>query len=373
MLVRSDSPLQTSLSGDCETRWAGLSGGFASLVVVLLNTGAAWDFLAFIGRGRYRRPVSQPELRAFAEDHLDAAGSLLAARHREHRASEPLLSEGFEDAARGEVVSLSLWAQEHASGAVALREGQVVGFLLGTRKNDETWGENVWVEAAGYAVEEPELVRDLYALSSQRWVDEGRTRHYALVPALDDHIGAWFRLSFGAQQAHGIKKVDERVWPPGTRRAEHRDIEALLEVVPLVSDHHALAPVFSGIDRDEDADELRAMLTAEIANDELGELVYEKDGRVVAHFEIVPVEKGSMHRGLAQPDGAAHLGFAASLPDVRGSGAGLALTEAAFAWAHEQGYATMVTDWRETNLLSSRFWPARGFRRSFLRLYRSIP
>jgi hypothetical protein len=33
----------------------------------------------------------------------------------------------------------------------------------------------------------------------------------------------------------------------------------------------------------------------------------------------------------------------------------------------------MVTDWRETNLLSSRFWPGRGFRRSFLRLYRSIP
>jgi ribosomal protein S18 acetylase RimI-like enzyme len=167
--------------------------------------------------------------------------------------------------------------------------------------------------------------------------------------------------------------VDERVWPPGARRAEHRDIEALIELTPLISRHHALAPVFSGIDRDEDADELRAMLAEDISNDELGELVYERDGRVVACFEIVPVEKGSMHRGLAQPDGAAYLGWAASLPDVRGSGAGLALTEAAFAWAHEQGYASMVTDWRETNLLSSRFWPARGFRRSFLRLYRSIP
>jgi GNAT superfamily N-acetyltransferase len=80
-----------------------------------------------------------------------------------------------------------------------------------------------------------------------------------------------------------------------------------------------------------------------------------------------------MHRGLAQPDDAACLGGAASLPDVRGSGAGLALTDAAFAWSHEHGYKSLVTDWRETNLLSSRFWPARGFRRSFLRLYRSIP
>ena len=30
----------------------------------------------------------------------------------------------------------------------------------------------------------------------------------------------------------------------------------------------------------------------------------------------------------------------------------------------------MVTDWRVTNLLSSRFWPRRGFRTSFLRLHR---
>jgi ribosomal protein S18 acetylase RimI-like enzyme len=317
--------------------------------------------------------VSRLEIRAFAEDYLDAAGSLLAARHRDHRAAESLLSERFEDADATRAEVASRWAEEQASGAVALREGQAVGFLLGTRKDDQRWGANVWVDAAGYAVDEPELVRDLYAFSSQRWVDEGRTRHYALVPVLDDHVGAWFRLSFGAQHAHGIKEVDVRVWPPGTRRAEHRDIEALIELAPLIFDHQALAPVFSGIDLDEDAAELRAMLAADIANDELGELVYERDGRVVAGFELVPVEKASMHRGLAQPDGAACLGWAASLPDVRGSGAGVALTDAAFAWAHEQGYATMVTDWRETNLLSSRFWPARGFRRSFLRLYRSIP
>jgi len=317
--------------------------------------------------------VDRLEIRAFADDYLDAAGSQLAARHRKHRAAEPLLPARFEDpdAARDEVASL--WAEEHASGAVALREGKVAGFLLGTRKDDQDWGANVWVEAAGHAVDEPELVRDLYAFSAQRWVDEGRTRHYALVPALDDQVEAWFRLSFGAQQAHGITEVDERVWPPGTRRAEHRDIEALMELAPLVSDHHELAPVFSGIGGDEDADELRAMLAADIADDALGELVYEEDGRVVASFELVAVEKGSMHRGLARPDGAALLGWAASLPEIRGAGAGLALMDAAFAWAHEQGYATMVTDWRETNLLSSRFWPARGFRRSFLRLYRSIP
>jgi GNAT superfamily N-acetyltransferase len=333
---------------------------------------ASGAVLASAGRGGYRRSVSRPEIHAFAEDHLDAAGTLLAGRHRAHRVAEPLLSERFEnaDAARGQVAAL--WAQDDASGAVAVIDGHVAGYLLGTRRDDGTWGANVWVEAGGYAADEPEVVRDLYAFSAQRWVDAGRVRHYALIPTLDDHVAAWFRLSFGAQQAHGITEVHDRGWPPGTRRAEHRDIDALIELAELLSDHQARAPVLSGIGRHPEH-ELRALLATDIEDETLGELVYERDGRVVASFAVGPVENGSMHGGLAKPDGAALLGFAASLPDVRGSGAGVALTQAAFAWAYEKGYATMVTDWREPNLAASRFWPARGFRRSFLRLYRSIP
>ena len=80
-----------------------------------------------------------------------------------------------------------------------------------------------------------------------------------------------------------------------------------------------------------------------------------------------------MHASLARVDGAVLLAWAVTRPEVRGTGAGLALTQGSFAWAREHGYETMVTDWRVTNLLSSRFWPRRGFRETFLRLYRSIP
>jgi len=85
------------------------------------------------------------------------------------------------------------------------------------------------------------------------------------------------------------------------------------------------------------------------------------------------VERSREHHGLLAPDDGCFLGFAATLPDSRGSGIGVSLTEAALQWAREQGYRTMITDWRETNLLSSRFWPRRGFRTTFFRLYRSIP
>ncbi|MBA3412154.1 MAG: GNAT family N-acetyltransferase, partial [Actinobacteria bacterium] len=56
-----------------------------------------------------------------------------------------------------------------------------------------------------------------------------------------------------------------------------------------------------------------------------------------------------------------------------GAGIGRALTAHVIAWAYEAGYPTMITDWRMTNMLASRFWPKRGFRTTFLRLYRSIP
>ena len=124
-------------------------------------------------------------------------------------------------------------------------------------------------------------------------------------------------------------------------------------------------------------DEERAELEADIASDEIGTLVAETGGRIVGFFEVAPAELAGDgvdgHGTFARPDGACFLAFAATIPETRGSGVGLRLTNAAFAWAHRAGHPVMVTDWRVTNLLSSRFWPRRGFRLTFLRLYRSIP
>ena len=75
-----------------------------------------------------------------------------------------------------------------------------------------------------------------------------------------------------------------------------------------------------------------------------------------------------------QPDDAAFLAFAVTLPEARGSGIGRRADRGVpRVGARARATAHVVTDWRETNLLASRFWPARGFRRAFLRLYRSIP
>ena len=318
--------------------------------------------------------MTRLDIRPFSDEFIPHAGELLGDRHRAHRAAEPLLPPRYENAEAAAAEVEALTRSEGASGAIALRGTRVVGFLLGVRKRDDVWGANVWIETAGHAVEASEDLRDLYGATAARWVEEGRDRHYALVPATDlALLDAWSRVSFGQQHAYGIREVPDVAWPDGVRRAEERDLDALVELAPLLQDHQSLAPVFGGGLPQESEEELRAGILEDLAKDELGDLVAERDGRIVGAFQIVPAELSGMHVGLARPEGAAFLGWAATRPDVRGSGAGVALTNAGFAWARERGYGTMVTDWRVTNLLASRFWPARGFRESFLRLYRRIP
>jgi GNAT superfamily N-acetyltransferase len=184
-------------------------------------------------------------------------------------------------------------------------------------------------------------------------------------------MNAWFRLGFGAQHAHGVIEVPEREWPAGVREATEDDVEALVAIGPVLSRHHRHSPVFSRL-AEQTPDEIRAEVLDDFKHDKVVNLVYETDGRVVGNFALCPVELSDAHSGLARPPGATLLAFAVTHPEFQGSGAGLALTDASFAWARAHGYETMAVDWRETNLLASRFWPRRGFRTSFLRVHRSI-
>ncbi len=302
-------------------------------------------------------------IRPFTEDDLDLAAALLAQRHARHRTAFPQLPAEIDY--RTEVEAL--WRADGAAGAAAAG-----GYLLGTPRAAPVWGANAWIEAAGHAATDPELVRDLYGSASVAWIDHGLKAHFVLVPATDrELVDAWFRLGFGAQQAHGIIEVPDATRPANVREAREDDIDALVELAPLLQQHQWLSPVFSGAQLPSE-EEYRADIVEDIAREDICNLVVEAKGRVVANFVVCPVELSNGHVGLTRPPGAAYLAYAITRPHARSSGAGVALTDACFAWARERGHRTMVTDWRVTNLLASRFWPKRGFRTSFLRLHRLI-
>src|SRR6476646_3692531 len=161
-----------------------------------------------LGMGQRYRPAAMPapEIQPFSDEHLEGAATLLEERHNHHRAVEPGLPASVNYRAEVE----DLWNAKERSGAVAIRDGELVGYLLGAHREDERWGSNIWVEYAGHAVREPELVRDLYGAAAEEWVARGRNAHYALVPATDPElVDAWFRLSFGAQHAAAIQETPE--------------------------------------------------------------------------------------------------------------------------------------------------------------------
>jgi GNAT superfamily N-acetyltransferase len=263
-----------------------------------------------------------------------------------------------------------------ATGAVAVVDGEVTGYLLGASKPSATWGPNVWVEPAGHAVTEAETVRDLYAHAAAQWAASGLDVHYAMVPSHDAAlVDAWFRLGFGQQHVHAVRDVPDETPgpPPGVtiRLATRADIPRLAEIDLELPHHQGQSPVFSS----------GGMPTLQEAVDEWEEgfddegfayLVAEHEGQVVGAAVGCALEKSSSHPPLMRPDHAGFLGFAAVLPSARGLGAGRALGEGVLAWTRDEGFTSAATDWRATNLLSSRTWPRLGFRPTFLRLHRRL-
>ena len=311
-------------------------------------------------------------LRPFEDGDIEPAGRLLAARHAEHRRHEPLLAARFENDEEAAAEVAALWSREGASGAVALTGGRLVGYLLGAPKNDPTWGANVWVESAGVAVELAETARDLYGHAAARWVAEGRLAHYALVPSHDlALVDAFVRLCFGQQHVHAIREPLTGFADPTVRRARHDDLPAAVPVALELGAHQARSPVFASAPG-YTYEETLAEAAGDLDNPELATFVAERDGRVVGVSQGSSITLSSSHTGLARPDSAGFLGFAAVLPEARGTGAGRAIGDAVLAWAAEAGYRSVVTDWRATNLLSSRAWPRLGFRPTFLRLHRLV-
>ena len=314
-------------------------------------------------------------IRPFSEADLPAAAALLAERHKEHRKRHPLLRADYEDERLALVEVTAVWESESASGAVLLEGGEVTGYLLAAPKSSRQWGPNIWVEAAGHAVREPEHIRDLYGAAAATWVADGRTAHYVLAPDDAELIDAWFRLGFGSQHAHAIQPAPDTPFRPPSdlvvRRAVRDDVAVLAELDLALPRHQAQSPVFSAGEVPT-LQEALADWEESIDDPDYATFVAEYNGRVIGSSVGCSLEKSSAHSGLARPDNAGFLGFAAVLPWARGNGGGRALGEAVLQWSADTGYTSVVTDWRVTNLLSSRTWPRLGFRQTFHRLHRRI-
>jgi GNAT superfamily N-acetyltransferase len=316
-----------------------------------------------------RRLMADLQIRPFSDEHLDDAARLLAVRHERHREAEPLLPEVTDF--RAEIDRE--WQTEGASGVAALSGEELVGYVVAAPQRfgntKDTW---MVVGIAGHAVAaDPELVRDLYAAAAAAWTETGHTRHAAFVPSSDASlVDAWFRLCFGASGALAMREtapaqpIDAGVL---IRHGTPNDLVDAARLDRLMTESMVPSPSFSPSTAPS-ATEAEEEWRDTWDDEKFEHFVAERDGRVVGHTLLY-----RRPPDLRVPANSIELAAASTEAEARGSGVGRAMTAHVLEWAHAAGFPVMVIDWRMTNLYASRFWPRRGFRPTFLRLYRHLP
>jgi GNAT superfamily N-acetyltransferase len=279
------------------------------------------------------------------------AQALLAERYARQRAAEPLLPE----------IAVAVTEED---GLVATRGGEAVAFLAGSVK-----GGIGTVGFAGCAGSEPEALRDLYAALVSQW---DVSRFAVAVPASDERlIDPWFRLAFGCQFFWAVRDLAPVTAPNGVaiRETTPADLRTVAELEQDLWNLQAQSPSFSGLGGEPIEAHEEGWSDLWDDPDLFWSFVAERDGEPVGATVLYRRPTGD----LRVPEDNVDLAFAATRADVRGSGVGLALTAHALHWAYEHGFRSMTTDWRSVNLFSSRFWPRRGFRPQYLRMYRAVP
>ena len=219
------------------------------------------------------------------------------------------------------------------------------------------WGACVFFTAQ---VDDAEAVRDAYAEAAASLPP----LHFAVAEALPEALDAWYRLGFAQMHAYAARASGgEHFEVPGVtlRPGTVDDLETALRIDRLIYDTQAAAPSFSphAPREQEHRESWRETLEA----DDVTYRIAERDGRPIGHVTLYPDPT---------EDDALHLASTAVIPEDRGTGVGRLLTAFALRQAGELGLPRLKTNWRVTNLVASRYWPARGFKLTHLRLVRRI-
>ncbi|MED4583416.1 GNAT family N-acetyltransferase [Brevibacillus choshinensis] len=318
----------------------------------------------------------------FTYDLIDEAAKLLARRHQRDRLATPVLPSRFESEQVAEQAIRADWEKTVATGVAAIEKGSLIGYLFGGKVENSTRGRHVWVSLAGHGIagdQHAELYKDLYAAASQHWVDEGYFAHYSLVPANDTAlVNTWFCLGFGHEQVHGSLPLhsfhepvvaDMRVPNVQLRLATPKDRQAMADVSQLIRTYQAAAPTF-GVALPEDAQKIRDGYSQLVDDPDVDLWLVEKEGQVLSFQAYFPAEEEPS--AMLVPANGIELGVAATQPEYRGLGFNHALTQHGLMHAKAKGMEYVLTDWRMTNLQSSRYWPRQGFLPIAYRLSRFI-
>ena len=312
--------------------------------------------------------MSRLELLPFDEGHLPDAGRLLAERHRRHRLAEPLLPgplRGPCDLPRPRWPPSSRptrpperWRSATAGSSATCSAPRSAG---------RAGAPNVWVETAGHGGRggrgRPRPVRrggrpggstraaprttPSCPRTTTRWSAPGSASRSGTSTRTPSATTLDRRAADAAagRGSAAPSAPTSRPWPGS--RSSSRATRAWRRRSPPATRAPTRSRWRSGTEDFDDPDYTT--------------FVAEYDGRVIGSAVGLPAREDQQpHGSRAAGRAPASWGSRRSSRSDRGLGAGRALGDAVLDWSRQEGHACVVTDWRATNLLSSRTWPALG-------------
>jgi GNAT superfamily N-acetyltransferase len=287
--------------------------------------------------------------------HLEDAAALVTARYRALRERTPWLPPRYEDA--GSILPLLGDLTGQVPGIVAIRDGQLAGFLLGMVFPEFRGKRSVyspeWANAAD-AEDGRETYREMYARLSGRWVADGCFTHLITLLAHDGRaMDAWHWLGFGLAAVDAIRDLtpvrgttDDVV----IRRAGLEDVEQAMALSHALQRHLAAAPVFlRSVEK-----EGRAFHEQWLANSDNALWLAYRGGVIVACMGFEPASPDACY--IIRDEKTISITSAFTRESERNKGIATALLNHSLDWARSVGYERCAVDFEPQNIPAARFW-----------------
>jgi GNAT superfamily N-acetyltransferase len=303
--------------------------------------------------------------------------TLLANRHKRERMKFKGLNKIFEDVMLVEKIVTKKLSEKMTIAIGAFEESQLIGFLISTIMNDDVFGRCAWVKYDGMALAEgvtEEVYRELYAHIANEWLKAGCQKHYVIAPCgSSDVIKAWLQSGFAYEQVFGLQELEaveiQSIENVTVREPSSSDIEDIKSISSLIMSYQAGSPTFAAA--------LPEMFK-EIEKGYVG-LIEDSEAHVILAYENEDVQgfvcgyfEDEDRDNMMIPYKSTELGVAGTYSNSQNKGIGTLLTQSLLNDALKVGYINSTTDWRITNLKSSKFWPRMGYKPYAYRLVRNI-
>ncbi len=291
-----------------------------------------------------------------SDHHLSDAAALVAARCRALQAVIPETPARYTEPET--ILPLLTNLAQRAPGLVALRNGQLVGFLLGmvlpAFRGKRSIYSPEWANGALLA-EADTINQALYARLSARWVADGCVLHALTVLAHDVRgLDGWYRQGFGlngVDAVRGLEPVAGEQAPVTVRQATSADLALVAAHGLALQRHLASAPIFKALTEPESEAEYAQWLEQPT---HVMWLAFDAADRPVGSLGLVPANPDACT--LMQDPGTISVMHAYTEPAVRGQGIAAALLDRAIADGRARGYMRCSVDFESQNIPAAAFW-----------------